>query len=215
MRRLLSHLSYANVMSSVAVFFVLGGGAYAAISSIPGPDGVIHGCYQKNKGTLRVVPSKKKCLKSELALQWNQQGKPGVPGLVGAAGPGGAAGQNGSNGANGASGTNGAPGTARAYAHVLPGPSPTFDAARTHGFSAVSHGGATGVYCLTPDAGISPASYPAVAVGEWGDSGGSMPYLTQVDDGASSCPVGDYEIQTLQGSSPALSDTVSFDVIVP
>src|ERR1035437_1806652 len=124
MRRLLSHLSYANVMSSVAVFFVLGGGAYAAISSIPGPDGVIHGCYQKNKGTLRVVPSKKKCLKSELALQWNQQGKPGAPGLAGATGPGGATGQNGS---NGTSGTNGAPGTARAYAHVFPGPSPTFD----------------------------------------------------------------------------------------
>jgi hypothetical protein len=30
MRKLRRHLSYANVMSSIAVFVVLGGGAYAA-----------------------------------------------------------------------------------------------------------------------------------------------------------------------------------------
>ena len=30
MRRLRAHLSYANVMSSIAVFMVLGGSAYAA-----------------------------------------------------------------------------------------------------------------------------------------------------------------------------------------
>ncbi len=34
MRRLRSHLSYANVMATVAVFVALGGGAYA-VSSVP------------------------------------------------------------------------------------------------------------------------------------------------------------------------------------
>src|ERR1035437_6655491 len=89
------HLSYANVMSTIAVFVVLGGGAYAAVTTIPGPDGVIHGCYQKAKkptltttsqGLLRVVPTGKKCLKSEVALQWNQKGNPGLNGTNGAKG---------------------------------------------------------------------------------------------------------------------------------
>ena len=89
-------------MSSLAVFMVLGGGAYAA-TTIPGHDGVIHGCYQKQKGSLRVIPTGKKCQKkSEIAISWNQKGIPGSPGSAGAPG---------ANGAPGVAGVPGAPGT--------------------------------------------------------------------------------------------------------
>src|ERR1039458_1524599 len=80
------HFSYANIMSSIAVFVVLGGGAYAA-STIPGPGGVIHGCYQKRTGALRVVKSGQKCKKGELAVSWNQKGQTGALGKTGPIGP--------------------------------------------------------------------------------------------------------------------------------
>ena len=104
--RLRKRLTYANVMSTVAAFAALGGGAYAAVSSIPGPDGRISGCYVKKTGNLRVIKSGGKCRKGERKLVWSQTGPPGVPG------------QNGANGQNGENGQNGAPGTARAYARV-------------------------------------------------------------------------------------------------
>jgi hypothetical protein len=73
-------------MATIAVFVAFGGGAYAAISSIPGPDGVIHGCYKKKKGNLRVVAARKKCSHSERALSWNQVGRQGPQGIPGAPG---------------------------------------------------------------------------------------------------------------------------------
>jgi hypothetical protein len=65
MRRFCPRLTYANVMSTVAVFVALGGGAYAAVSSIPGPDGVIHACYAKKKGNLRLIAAGRRCSKRE------------------------------------------------------------------------------------------------------------------------------------------------------
>jgi len=86
----------------------MAGGAYAAVSTIPGPDGVIHGCYAKKNGALRVVKAGSKCQRSELALSWNQQGQPGPIGSGGALGAQGAAGANGKDGTNGNNGNNGA-----------------------------------------------------------------------------------------------------------
>ena len=104
MRRFANHLSFSNVISVLALFVALGGGAYAAVSSIPGPDGVIRGCYQKSKGTLRVIKSGQKCQKkSELAISWNQKG---VPGTTGQAGPQGITGSQGQPGTNGKDGAN-------------------------------------------------------------------------------------------------------------
>jgi hypothetical protein len=84
MDRLRPRLTYANVMSTVAVFVALGGGAYAAVSAIPGPGGVIHGCYKKKGGSLRLVPAGRRCTKSELAIAFDQQGPPGPRGPNGA-----------------------------------------------------------------------------------------------------------------------------------
>jgi len=64
----------------------LAGVAYAAI---PGPDGVIHGCYQTIKGSLRVIDSSASCSAGETPLTWNQTGPQGVQGIQGPAGPAG------------------------------------------------------------------------------------------------------------------------------
>jgi hypothetical protein len=98
MRRIRRRLTYANVMSTIAVFAALGGGAYAAVTSIPGADGVVHSCYQVKKGTLRVVPAGRKCSKGERALAFNQRGPQGAPGALGTAGAAGARGDQGSQG---------------------------------------------------------------------------------------------------------------------
>ena len=98
MRRTSRQLTYANVMSTIAVFAALGGGAYAAASSIPGADGVIHTCYQVKKGAVRVVPAGKKCAKGERALAFNQLGAQGLAGTPGGAGAAGAKGEPGPQG---------------------------------------------------------------------------------------------------------------------
>jgi hypothetical protein len=78
----------------------LAGTAYAAI---PGGDGVIHGCYAKSGGTLRVVDaSVTNCKAGETALDWDQQGRPGQPGPPGPQGEPGPAGPQGEPGAPGA-----------------------------------------------------------------------------------------------------------------
>jgi hypothetical protein len=107
MHRFRPRLTYANVMSTLAVFVTLGGGAYAAVSSIPGRDGVIHGCYHKGRGNLRLVPAHKKCAKSEKAIAFNQKGPQGLPGARGVRGFQGFRGIAGSPGAPGAAGAKG------------------------------------------------------------------------------------------------------------
>ena len=84
--RLRSHLTYANV--GVTVALVLAGTGFA-VAAIPGSDGVIHGCYQKKRGTLRVVKQGKRCKGSEKALAWNQQGRPGTDAQFNGVGAGG------------------------------------------------------------------------------------------------------------------------------
>ena len=62
------------------------GVAYAAI---PDAGGVIHGCYSKSKGALRIVDSEQgeACSANETALDWNHTGPPGATGATGPAGP--------------------------------------------------------------------------------------------------------------------------------
>jgi len=86
--------------------FGIASGVYAAI---PDSSGVIHGCYGKSGGQLRVIDSAKSatCAKTELALNWNQtgpQGLQGLQGMKGDQGPAGAQGPRGDTGAGGAVG---------------------------------------------------------------------------------------------------------------
>src|SRR5688572_25702571 len=75
----------------VAALGVLAGLAGVAVAAIPDSSGVIHGCYARVTGNLRVVDSAQKCRKSERAIQWNQKGPSGPVGPPGPAGPPGGA----------------------------------------------------------------------------------------------------------------------------
>jgi hypothetical protein len=56
---------------------------------------VIHGCFQKKTGSLRVIFGKQRCGKSEKAISWHQTGPQGLQGNPGAQGPHGNAGATG------------------------------------------------------------------------------------------------------------------------
>ncbi|HEY7398394.1 MAG TPA: hypothetical protein VH538_08835 [Gaiellaceae bacterium] len=76
---------------AVAAIVVAGGLGLAAAVKATIPDaGVIHGCYLKVGGVLRVVDTGKgqKCIAAiENPISWNQQGQPGAPGPAGPQGP--------------------------------------------------------------------------------------------------------------------------------
>src|ERR1700709_2377936 len=93
MSKLRSHLTYANVIASLALFLALGGGAYAAVSTIPAADGTIPGCYATSDGA-----------------PLGARGTTGAPGPRGTAGAQGAAAPAGPAGLAGAAGVNGTDG---------------------------------------------------------------------------------------------------------
>jgi hypothetical protein len=101
-------------------------GAFAAMlvggiawATIPGADGVIHGCYKAKNGQLRLVdPAAQSkhtahhsdCRPSELAINWNQQGPQGTQGPPGPKGDKGDTGDPGPAGPPGPKGDKGDPG---------------------------------------------------------------------------------------------------------
>ena len=92
MKALRSRLSYSNVISTIALFLALGGGAYAVTGSesdppqadsaqIPTRGGTIIGCYNRRTGALRAVSSSRRCRRGrERVLRWAQRGRQGQPG---------------------------------------------------------------------------------------------------------------------------------------
>jgi hypothetical protein len=77
----------------LALFVALGGTSFAAVKTIVGRDGVIHGCFKNRGGTLRVLPASRRCAHGESTIAWNRDGRPGVPGIQGPTGPQGEVGQ--------------------------------------------------------------------------------------------------------------------------
>ena len=65
----------AIVVASVGTVLVVGGGL--AYATIPNADGVIHACYAKNGGALRVSDTGT-CKSTELSLSWNTIGPAGL-----------------------------------------------------------------------------------------------------------------------------------------
>src|ERR1019366_8298159 len=79
--------SPALIVAIAALVVALGGVAYG---TIPDSAGVIHGCYLKSRGTLRVLdPSAgHRGSRNETAIQWSQTGGPkGGRGPQGQPGP--------------------------------------------------------------------------------------------------------------------------------
>jgi hypothetical protein len=73
-------------LAIVGGLVVAGGIAYA---TIPDASGVIHGCYNKTQGSVRVIDSEKAqtCSNGEAPLNWSQTGPQGQQGLQGPPGP--------------------------------------------------------------------------------------------------------------------------------
>jgi hypothetical protein len=125
------------------VLLIAAGVAYA---TIPDSQGVIHACYDKQAGQVRIVDTgpnavPKGCGQSEVAISWNRAGPPGPVGPQGPAGPQGSA------------------GTADAYAGIRE--DGTVNPANARGITDanVTHP-RTGVYCIgglafTPRVGIA------------------------------------------------------------
>jgi hypothetical protein len=106
----------AAIAVAGAALLVVAGVAYA---TIPDSGGVIHGCYSRSGGSLRVIDaSVTNCSKSETALDWNvqgQQGQQGPQGPQGATGPPGPAGPQGQAGPQGPAGPPGPSGLSHGY----------------------------------------------------------------------------------------------------
>jgi hypothetical protein len=140
-----------SVFIAVAIGLAAGGIAYAAI---PGPGGVIQGCYQKSGGSLRVVDSAASCKPSEKSLSWDQRGATGPSGTPGAVG---------ATGATGPSGPAGPSGSTRAWALIdgLPSSSIVYG----HDVASVAHSSTdAGVYCVLLDPSIdvtTAAAHPS------------------------------------------------------
>lgn len=138
MKPLRRHVSYANVVATLALLFAMSGGALAAKHYL------INSTEQINPKVLKKLKGR--------------AGSTGMPGAPGTAGSQGMAGVSGSSGAPGAAGANG---TARAYGVVKS--DGTIVAAKTKGLTAtkINPGG----YCVTPTAasGIDPANVQAIA----------------------------------------------------
>jgi hypothetical protein len=134
----------------------LAAAAGAAYAAIPGGDGVVHGCFTKSSGALRVIDaSATTCKSGEGALNWNQQGLPGVKGDPGAPGPA------------GPQGDPGPAGPGARWAEVTTnGPDATI-VAQSGGFSIASE--ASGTFTL--DTGASTQSKAVLASLRPGTSG--------------------------------------------
>jgi hypothetical protein len=100
--------SPALVVAVTALVVALGGVAYA---TIPDSGGVIHGCYLKRTGSLRVIdPSRgERCTRAETSIPWNQTGPRGAIGRAGRQG------KTGATGPQGPAGPAGAPGADQLY----------------------------------------------------------------------------------------------------
>jgi len=84
------------VVGSIAVFAL--GGIAAAAATSETADGVIHACYGKSNGQVRIVAAASDCKPNEIAISWNQVGPKGDTGPMGPRGPVGPEGEQGPQG---------------------------------------------------------------------------------------------------------------------
>ena len=129
-----------------AVLIAGGSVAWSAVApSIPGPDGVIHSCYDASGdpvGSLRVIDpaTGASCSKNERSLNFNQTGPQGIQGLQGVPGADGADGTDGTDGTDGQDGPAGPAGPAGATGPAGP--------AGFAGYQIVSVDGVFGQYTV-------------------------------------------------------------------
>lgn len=231
MRHIRRHLSYANVASTLALVFAMGGGAYAALS--PVRDGVIHTCFRKSNGAVRVVRAGARCGRRERALAFNQRGPVGPRGATGAQGPTGKTGATGKTGRTGAAGrsvtsatlgvgnascpsggssfttASGTTFTCNGVATSFASVDATATLAASRGVTAVQPGSGTGVYCVklgtTPSVGVASVR---------GDSAVSGSARVLIPAGAAACgATGDTSAEVLTADSMGTAASLPFTVL--
>jgi collagen triple helix repeat protein len=216
MRALRSKLTYANVISTLCLFLVLGGGAAVAAGQL-GPNSV--GSAQLKNAAVTGPKIKKATIEAtkltQLAINTlkGATGPRGPKGANGAKGATGAKGDTGAKGATGPQGPQGAAGNPGAFATVVPDTPPVFKGAHP-GFSAVERVG-LGVYCLTATNGVNLSS--PIAAANWFNSAGSGLFVEPLAGNVSSCAAGQLEVHTsaTEAGVPTLSSAVSFSVFSP
>jgi hypothetical protein len=136
MTRVRPKVSYANVISTLALVLAVGGGTAYAASSGGSPAPALKLCAAKKTGALRLAPGSG-CKAGEQALSVDGRGIPGPSGPVGASGPTGAVGPAGSAGAKGERGPQGERGPA-GPATILESPDGKFTVTATNAGIALS-----------------------------------------------------------------------------
>jgi hypothetical protein len=211
-RNLRVHLTYANVMATIAAFAAIGGGAFA-IGAIPDRQGKVNACYVKKgkkKGRVRLV-SGTRCRRGEAKVSWNLKGRRGRRGLQGH---------------QGAAGPQGVAGTARAYAVIDPSGC-TATAGSCGLIQAKNVVGArhpqNGFYCITAGPGIDRVTDGFMAGVEWNETAvpagdaSAMPFPLDYI-GSSVCPGGEFTVATERkptSGATALANDVAFWFAVP
>jgi hypothetical protein len=191
---MLRRLTYANVMSTIAVFAALGGGAYAAVA-IP----------RNSVGSAQIRDhsiGRRDLARGVLAAGSTTgiQGRQGDAGAVGPVGPAGPAGPKGDQGPLGAAGPRG---SARAYGYVKP--NGTLDANRSFGVAGVQHVYGSGVYCIQLDPSINPAGAALLASSDYEYSNSAFNGTNHDTNAIAlprssnlSCPSGTLEVMTAE-----------------
>jgi collagen triple helix repeat protein len=225
MRALRSKLTYANVISTLCLFLVLGGGAALAAGRL-GPNSV--GTTQLRNAAVTGPKIRRASIEatkltslaiSTLKGQKGSRGAAGAKGTTGAKGaigPKGDRGAQGERGPTGPQGIQGIAGNPGAYATVQNTSPPVFVGTHT-GFGTVERpeSAPTGIYCLTPNNGTD-ISHP-VASADWAKSLNDSHFVEPLAGGVvSSCKAGQLEVHTYDlQEPPALTNDASFTVFAP
>jgi hypothetical protein len=212
-------LTYANLMSTIAVFLVLGGASALAAGRL-GKNTVGARQLKKNAVTsakvrnhsLRGVDFKAGQLPVGPRGARGAQGQTGDRGPQGPQGPRGARGPRGLTGPRGATGASGAPGSARAWAVV------DHEGKLLKGFNIASVSKiATGLYCIEPGGGIGPANAAALATLDYSDqpvfSTDGIVVFSETAGNSCTDPSRQFEILTVDSDSHFKDD--GFDFMVP
>ncbi len=222
MRALCSKLTYANVISTLCLFLVLGGGAAFAAGKLARNS---VGTRQLKNAAVTGPKIRKASIEAtkltQLAIS-TLKGATGPKGPKGATGAKGATGGKGDTGARGLvgpqgpQGIQGVAGNPGAFATVLVSPALEFQG--THpGFASVERA-APGIYCLTPTNGTD-ISHPIASV-NWLNSANTGLFVEPLAGGVSTCSTGKLEVHTFNLPKetepvPLASDNVSFTVFAP
>jgi hypothetical protein len=195
MKRSPRWLTYSNVISTLCLVLLLGGGTAYAASHL-GKGSV--GSNQLKKGA--VTPAK-----------LSKASKSALTGSRGATGP------QGPQGAKGEPGEKGTPGDPGAYATVSQAAPAEF--LGTHPGFVATERLKEGVYCLTPSPGVS--TMHAIASLEWNTSINSNLLVEPIGSGqqiSEGCAAGKLEIRTfelLDGGFVVQTNKASFSVFLP